>query len=147
MLLALTWRRASFALAIAAAFVLSPIVWFDFYALAAIPLAIARPRLSLVWFLPLATWGLPSSGIAADPVWGVGRVLLVYAIVLLVAAQSERMQSRARSGRTIGVGQDPGRAVTAAARDRRMGLDAAIGTAVSVAVLRRGSRVLLLASA
>ena len=88
-LLALTWRRASFVLAIAAALVLSPIVWFDFYALAAIPLAIARPRLSLVWFLPLATWGLPSSGIAADPVWGVARVLVVYGIVLLVAAQSE----------------------------------------------------------
>ncbi len=95
-LLVLTWRRASFVLAIAAALVLSPIVWFDFYALAAIPLAIARPRLSLVWFLPLATWGLPSSGIAADPVWGVGRVLLVYGIVLLVAARSEPASARLR---------------------------------------------------
>jgi len=95
-LLALTWRRASFVLAIAAALVLSPIVWFDFYALAAIPLAIARPRLSLVWFLPLLTWGLPSSGIAADPVWGVARVLVVYGIVLLVAARSEPGSARLR---------------------------------------------------
>ena len=94
-LLALTWRRASFTLAIAAALVLSPIVWFDFYALAAIPLAIARPRLSLVWFLPLLTWGLPSSGIAADPVWGVARVLLVFGAVLLVAARAEMAASRA----------------------------------------------------
>ncbi len=61
-LLALTWRRASFVLAIAAALVLSPIVWFDFYALAAIPLAIARPRLSLVWFLPLADVGASELG-------------------------------------------------------------------------------------
>ena len=95
-LLALTWRRESFALAIAAALVLSPIVWFDFYALAAIPLAIARPRLSLVWFLPLVTWGLPSSGIAADPIWGVGRVLVVFAIVLLVAARGEPGAARLR---------------------------------------------------
>jgi hypothetical protein len=93
-LLALTWRRASFALAIASALVLSPIVWFDFYALAAIPLAIARPRLSLVWFLPLVTWGLPSSGIATDPVWGVARVLIVFAVVLLAAARGERTSTQ-----------------------------------------------------
>ena len=83
-LLVLTWRLRSFALAIAAALVLSPIVWLDFYALAAIPLAIARPRLSWIWFLPLVTWGLPSSGIATD-VWGVGRLLVVFAVVLTTA--------------------------------------------------------------
>jgi hypothetical protein len=68
--------------------VLSPIVWLDFYALAAIPLALVRPRLSLVWLLPLLTWGLPSSGIATDP-WGVGRVLVVFAAVFVVAARNE----------------------------------------------------------
>ena len=88
-LLALTWWRRSFALAIAASLALSPIVWFDFYALAAIPLAIARPRVSAIWFLPLVTWGLPSSGIATDAVSGVARVLLVFAIVLAVAARDE----------------------------------------------------------
>jgi hypothetical protein len=87
-LIGLMWRRGSFALAIAASLVLAPIVWLDYYALAAIPLAIARPRLSWVWFLPLLTWGLPSSGIATDPVWGVGRVLLVFAVVLAVAERS-----------------------------------------------------------
>lgn len=89
-LLLLTWRRQSFALAIAAALVLSPIVWLDFYALAVVPLAIARPTLSAAWFLPLATWGLPSSGIAADAVWGVGRVLVVFAVVLCAAALVQR---------------------------------------------------------
>ncbi len=108
-LLALTWRRASFALAIASALVLSPIVWFDFYALAAIPLAIARPRLSLVWFLPLLTWGLPSSGIAADPIWGVARVLLVYGIVLLVSARAEPTSAPVRRRRP---GLSPSRATT-----------------------------------
>ena len=102
-LLALTWRRASFALAIASALMLSPIVWFDFYALAAIPLAIARPRLSLVWFIPLVTWGLPSSGIAADPVWGVARVLVVFAVVLLVAAAAETPGRRTARGHAHGL--------------------------------------------
>lgn len=102
-LLALTWRRESFALATAAALVLSPIVWLDFYALAAVPLAIARPRLSAIWFLPLLTWGLPSSGIATDPVWGVARVLVVFAVVFLVAARSEPRARREPQGRRRGL--------------------------------------------
>ena len=44
-LLVLCWRRASLALAVAAALVLSPIVWIDYFALAAVPLAVVRPRL------------------------------------------------------------------------------------------------------
>ena len=88
-LLFLMWRKRSFTLAMAASLALAPIVWLDYYALAAVPLAIARPKLTAVWFLPLATWGLPSSGIAAPELIGVGRVLLVFAIVLLVAARDE----------------------------------------------------------
>ena len=84
-LLVLVWQRRSFALAIAAGLVLSPIVWLDFFALAAIPLAIGRPRLFAIWFLPLLTWGLPSSGIDADPIFGVGRLLAVFTVVFIVA--------------------------------------------------------------
>ncbi len=62
LLLAATWRYRSFTLAIAAALTISPIVWLDYFALAALPLAIARPRLSWIWFLPLATWGLRGAG-------------------------------------------------------------------------------------
>ena len=62
-LLAGTWRYRSFTLALAAALVLSPIVWLDYFAVALVPLAIVRPRLSLVWFLPLATWGVEGAGI------------------------------------------------------------------------------------
>lgn len=88
-LLGLTWQRRSFALAIAACLVLSPIVWLDYYALAAIPLAVARPTLSAAWFVPIVTWGLPSSGIAAGELSGVGRVLVVFAVILFVAARFE----------------------------------------------------------
>ena len=40
------WRRASLGLAVAAALVLSPIVWLDYYAVAAIPLAVVRAAAS-----------------------------------------------------------------------------------------------------
>ena len=88
-LLVLMWRRRSFTLAVAASLALAPIVWLDYYALAIVPLALARPRLSAIWFLPLLTWGLPSSGIAAPELWGVGRVLCVFAVVLLVSVRNE----------------------------------------------------------
>ena len=72
-LLAATWRYRSFTLALAAALVLSPIVWLDYFAVALVPLAIVRPRLSLVWFLPLATWGLQGAGIGiGDPTASAG---------------------------------------------------------------------------
>lgn len=89
-LLAFTWARKSFPLAIAAALVLSPIVWLDFYALAAVPLAIARPTLSPLWVLPLLTWGTPSSGIDTDVVWGVMRTMAVFAVILWIATRHVR---------------------------------------------------------
>jgi hypothetical protein len=80
-----TWRCRSLALAVAASLVLSPIVWLDYFALLAVPLAAARPRLSAVWFVPLGTWGAAGSGIGiGDPV-DIARVLAAFAIVTMVA--------------------------------------------------------------
>jgi hypothetical protein len=84
------WRRGSFGLAVAAALVLSPIVWLDYYAVAAIPLAAVRPRFSLVWLAPVATWGLLSAGVGAGNGWGSARVLLVFGVVFAVIVRAER---------------------------------------------------------
>ena len=79
------WRYRSFALAIAAALVLSPIVWLDYFALAALPLALARPRLSAIWFLPIATWGLSGAGLGIGNVSDIARLLVVFGLVFWVA--------------------------------------------------------------
>jgi len=68
-LLALAWRAAtrptdgalerdhrSFILVLAAALVLTPILWQHYLALLVVPIALARPRLSPLWALPLAAW-------------------------------------------------------------------------------------------
>lgn len=90
-----TWRYRSFTLAIAASLVLSPIVWLDYFALAAVPLAIARPRLSWVWFVPLATWGLSGAGIGIGGVATSLRPLLVFGVVLTAAFLAEQSTASA----------------------------------------------------
>ncbi len=52
----------SFFAAIGAALALSPIVWLHFLVLLAVPLAIARPRFSPLWLLPIVLWVCPRSG-------------------------------------------------------------------------------------
>ena len=104
------WRRASLGLAVAAALVLSPIVWLDYYAVAAVPLAIVRPRLSAVWFAPLATWGLLSAGIGAGNGWGSARVLLVFGAVFAVVVRAEgQAEAGGESHRPATVGTPAGR--------------------------------------
>jgi Glycosyltransferase family 87 len=91
-----TWRYRSFTLALAAALTLSPIVWLDYFAVAAVPLAIVRPRLSLVWFLPIATWGMSGAGIDTGDAPETIRLLVVFAIVFAVAFRAEREPRTAR---------------------------------------------------
>ena len=68
--------QASFTLAIAAALVLTPILWLHYLTLLLVPLAIARPRFSPLWLLPVVLWlgWNPSGGARAAP-------LLVTAVV------------------------------------------------------------------
>ena len=55
-MLALAWRRRSLGLALAAALVLSPIVWRHFFVLLLVPLALSRPRFDVVWLVPVGMW-------------------------------------------------------------------------------------------
>jgi len=57
----------AFTCAIAAAFVLTPIVWQHYLVLLVVPLALARPRFSALWLLPIVLWaskpGAPRDGL------------------------------------------------------------------------------------
>ena len=55
-------ERQAFVLAVAAALLLTPIVWLHYFALLLVVVALARPTLSLVWFVPLAMVVTPGSG-------------------------------------------------------------------------------------
>jgi Glycosyltransferase family 87 len=93
------WRYRSFTLAIVVALVVSPIVWLDYFTLAALPLALARPRFSLLWLLPIVTWGLEGAGVEMGDVAGTLRLLVVFAILAAVSFASER---RLADGRAAG---------------------------------------------
>jgi hypothetical protein len=60
-LFALAWRRRSLGLAIATAFVLSPIIWRHYFVLLAVPMAISFPRLHPAWAIPLGFWLVPGT--------------------------------------------------------------------------------------
>lgn len=69
-------------LGIAAGLATTPILWLHYLALLYVPLALARPRLSPLWFLPLAFWATPSQDSHGDT-WRIALALLVAVLVVL----------------------------------------------------------------
>jgi hypothetical protein len=77
--------RKALTIALLAALLTSPIVWMHYYVLLLVPIALARPRLSALWFAPLLYWGSPmleSLGDLRRLSVGVGVTLLVTALCL-----------------------------------------------------------------
>lgn len=104
-LLGLAWRaarderrrrldrdRVSFGLALAAALVLTPILWLHYLVLLFVPIALARPRLSWVWFVPLAMsvleWRDWYRGWPRGELDSLLSVAIVSALVLVVSLRS-----------------------------------------------------------
>ena len=54
----------SFTCAVAATLALSPIVWLHYLVALMVPLAIAKPRFSAIWLLPVVLWISPKPGYA-----------------------------------------------------------------------------------
>ena len=89
---------ASLCVALAAALLLSPIVWTHYLTVLFVPIAILRPRLSGLWLVPLVLWLTPaqSDGVA----W---RVVVGFAVMLIplvwIAYEAHRRRPPAlRSG-------------------------------------------------
>ena len=71
----------SFCLSLAAALLLSPIVWAHYLILLIIPIALARPRLSPLWLAPLAFW---LATYTAHNHGSTSRIILALAITLAI---------------------------------------------------------------
>ncbi len=81
----------SFTCAVAATLALSPIVWLHYLVVLLVPVAIARPRFSLLWLLPVLLWVSPRPGYAegiATFMPGLAATILV-AILLARPEQAE----------------------------------------------------------
>ena len=90
-------RRAddlrSFTCAVAATLALSPIVWLHYLVVLLVPLAIARPRFSLIWLLPILLWVSPKPGYAE----GFQAFLPALAVAILLCVILARPQAQMRT--------------------------------------------------
>jgi alpha-1,2-mannosyltransferase len=89
-------ERSSFILGIAAALALTPIVWLHYFALLAVPVALAQPTLGVVWFVPLAMVLTPGSGHPA-PV-ETAATLAIATLTVGLALRASRADSAGRRG-------------------------------------------------
>jgi alpha-1,2-mannosyltransferase len=87
--------RRSFAVAVAGALVVTPLLWLHYLLLLVVPIALYRPRLSGLWFLPLALWLTPASH-ANGSAW---RIALALAVIAVVVA---RTVGEAKTGWLVG---------------------------------------------
>jgi alpha-1,2-mannosyltransferase len=89
-------EERSFTCAVAATLALTPIVWLHYLVLLLVPTAIARPRFSWLWLLPIVLWISPRPG------YPVGHETFAPAIVaavvlgfLLVRPKEQRVEGNA----------------------------------------------------
>jgi alpha-1,2-mannosyltransferase len=85
--------RRAFALAVLGSLLVSPIVWMHYLVLLLVPIALASPTLTPLWFLPLATWILdngPSDGV----LWRIVVALAIVAGCLAVTVSRIGMMRR-----------------------------------------------------
>ncbi len=94
--------RRAFAVAVLASLVATPLLWLHYLLLLFVPIAVYRPRLSGLWFVPLVLWATPtthSHGIT----WRIALALAVLAVVAVrTVLDGSRRQPRRRSTTTCG---------------------------------------------
>ena len=78
----------SFTLALAASLALTPIVWLHYLVLLLVPLAIARPRYSAIWLVPLLLWLTPLNG-NGESIQPFLPALVVAAVIAVVLTGSD----------------------------------------------------------
>ena len=87
-------ERSAFILAIAAALALTPIVWLHYFALLVVVVALAQPRLGVIWFVPLAMVVTPGSGHPTP--FETSATLAVAALTIVLSLRASRGTSSTR---------------------------------------------------
>jgi alpha-1,2-mannosyltransferase len=82
--------EVTFAAAVVAALIATPILWNHYLVLLLVPIALARPRLAALWLLPLVLWATPHPE-SLGVVW---RIVLVLGVIGLVGIQIVRRSSQ-----------------------------------------------------
>jgi hypothetical protein len=90
-------ERSAFIAAIAASLALTPIVWLHYFALLLVVVAVAQPRLSFVWFLPLGLIVTPGSGHPTpfETAWTLAVAAAVVVFSIRSSTGSRRVLARA----------------------------------------------------
>ena len=83
-------EERAFTCAVAATLALSPIVWLHYLVALLVPMAIARPRFSLIWLLPVLLWVSPRPGYAE----GFATFMPAIAAVILLTVLLVRPRQR-----------------------------------------------------
>lgn len=103
-------ERSAFVLAVAAVIAVSPIVWLHYFSLLLVVVAVAQPRLGIVWFAPLLMWG--SEEITNGTPFQTAITLAAAVLTVLLALRACTVEPRARApvlelAATPPVGQSP----------------------------------------
>lgn len=80
--------RAAFVIAIAASLALSPVVWLHYFELLAVAVAVARPRLGIVWFVPLLMWLVATTDSGNGTTYQTAATVVVVAATVVLAVRS-----------------------------------------------------------
>jgi hypothetical protein len=90
--------RICFSLCIAVALLATPIIWLHYFALFLVPLAIARPRLSPVWVLPVALLICPPTSPA---IWQIAFATAVAGVLMASALRAPSASRASRPARPL----------------------------------------------
>jgi hypothetical protein len=82
--------RRALAIAVVASLLATPLLWLHYLLLLFVPIALYRPRLSGLWFLPLLLWATPTTH-SHGTTW---RIALALAVVLVVAVRTVGASAR-----------------------------------------------------